>query len=96
MSKLEINFQEQKLPIIKQIVSVLGGKTRIEILQLINQGKDYTTTKLAKKIGCTVGNLTQQINKLERAGLVLRKTGKTVGTHTKIIKPVYDKIEIIF
>jgi len=96
VSKLIINFHREQLPKLKQLISVLGGKTRIEILKRINDGKDWTISKLAKTMDCGVANLSQQVTELEKAGLVLRKTAKSIGTNMKIITPVYKYIEIIF
>lgn len=96
MVTLTIDFNELPLPKAKRLISVLGGKTRIEVLEKINQNKNWTITKLAKEMDCTVGNLSQQVSDLEKAHLVIRKRSPTIGSNIKIIKPVYDEVVIRF
>lgn len=91
--KLLIDFSYD-ISIFDDILVALGGRRRIEILKLISDGKDWTTTNLAKKLNCKIANVSQQIKILECAGLITKRLAKTVGNTTKIIKSVYDEIEI--
>ncbi len=76
------------------LLVALGGRRRIEILKLISDGKDWTTTSIAKKLNCKIANVSQQVKILEDSGLITKRLAKSVGNTSKIIKPVYDEIQI--
>ena len=76
------------------LLVALGGRRRIEILKLISNGKDWTTTNLAKKLNCKIANVSQQVKILENSGLITKRLAKSIGNTSKIIKPVYDEIQI--
>ena len=82
------------ISIYDDILVAIGGRRRIEILKLLSDGRDWTTTLLAKKLNCKIANVSQQIRILEDAGLITKRLAKTIGNTSKIIKSVYDEISI--
>lgn len=93
MNSFEINFNED-ISAFDGILSALGGRRRLEILKIIRDGKEWTITDIAKHLNCKISNVSQQIKILEDAGLVVKRLAKTIGNTSKIIKPIYEKIEI--
>lgn len=93
MSTLEIDFSED-LTNFDDILVSLGGRRRIEILKLISNGQEWTISDIARKLDCKVANVSQQLNILERAGLITKRFAKSMTSSSKVVKPVYDKINI--
>lgn len=77
------------------IIHGLGNPTRLKILQLINGDKIYRIKDINNKTSCTLSNTSQQISKLEDAGLV-KKVRVKEGENSKYVKPVYSEITIKF
>lgn len=77
-----------------EILHVLGSETRLRILQLIHD-KSFSIKDLAAKMDCGASNISQQLQVLEYAGLI-KKVKIKDGSTTKLVKPIYDKIEISF
>ena len=94
MNELILTLNGENYSSVKKILSVLGGKTRAEIMRLISDGKDWTIQDITKKMNTKLPNISQQISELERAGLVIKRFSKIRGNNTRIIKPTYDKIII--
>jgi DNA-binding MarR family transcriptional regulator len=62
----------------EQMASQLGvGTTDLECLNLVATGRDVTAGTLATRTGLTTGAITGAIDRLERAGLVERRTDDT-------------------
>lgn len=91
--KLLIDFSYD-ISIFDDILVALGGRRRIEILKLLSDKRDWTTTLIAKKLNCKIANVSQQIRILENAGLITKRLAKTIGNTSKIIKSVYEEIQI--
>ena len=90
---ITINSDEQ----IEQIVKALSSQTRRNILrhiQLETEGLDVS--RIASKLGMTEANISAQIKKLEKAGLI--KCDYSSGQHgiRKISTLKYDKLTIAF
>lgn len=88
-----INSDEQ----IELIVKALSSQTRRNILRQIQleiEGLDVS--KIASKLGMTEANISAQIKKLEKAGLI--KCDYSSGQHgiRKISKLKYEKLTIAF
>ena len=93
MTTLVIDFKEDIVNY-KNLLTTLGGKTRIKILKLISNGQNWTISDMAKKMKCGIPNLSQQVTELEKAGLIIKLLSPSSGNNIKYIKPVYEKIEI--
>jgi len=76
-----------------EILGILGAPTRLKILQLMASGKDFTMSDLARSLDKTRGNISQQIQILEDAGM-LRKIKKKDGSMRKTLYMNYDKVII--
>jgi len=90
---IKINSDEE----IEQIVKALSSQTRRNILrhiQLETEGLDVS--RIASKLGMTEANISAQIKKLEKAGLI--KCDYSSGQHgiRKISTLKYDKLTIAF
>jgi len=90
---ITINSDEQ----IEQIVKALSSQTRRNILrhiQLETEGLDVS--RIASRLGMTEANISAQIKKLEKAGLI--KCDYSSGQHgiRKISTLKYDKLTIAF
>lgn len=90
---ITINSDEE----IEQIVKALSSQTRRNILrhiQLETEGLDVS--RIASKLGMTEANISAQIKKLEKAGLI--KCDYSSGQHgiRKISTLKYDKLTIAF
>lgn len=94
MSELELKLRGENFSSTKKILSVLGGKTRSEILRLISDGKDWTIQEIAERLTTKLPNVSQQVAELERAGLIVKQFSKIRGNNTRIIKPIYNRIVI--
>lgn len=92
MTDLTIDFTEEPLERIQEITDIFAGNRRVEMLKYICGGKDWNATELAKKLDCGISNVSQQAQKLEKAGLIIKETAKSVGNNIKIFKPVYKRI----
>lgn len=90
---VKINTDEQ----IEQIVKALSSQTRRNILKQIQTEIDgLDVSKIASKLGMTEANISAQIKKLEKAGLI--KCDYSSGQHgiRKISKLKYQKLTIAF
>lgn len=90
---IKINTDEQ----IEQIVKALSSQTRRNILKQIQTEIDgLDVSKIASKLGMTEANISAQIKKLEKAGLI--KCDYSSGQHgiRKISKLKYQKLTIAF
>ena len=90
---ITINSDEE----IEQIVKALSSQTRRNILrhiQLETEGLDVS--RIASRLGMTEANISAQIKKLEKAGLI--KCDYSSGQHgiRKISTLKYDKLTIAF
>jgi len=90
---IKINSDEE----IEQIVKALSSQTRRNILRQIQleiEGLDVS--KIASKLGMTEANISAQIKKLEKAGLI--KCDYSSGQHgiRKISTLKYEKLTIAF
>ena len=93
IESITINSDEE----IEQIVKALSSQTRRNILrhiQLETEGLDVS--RIASKLGMTEANISAQIKKLEKAGLI--KCDYSSGQHgiRKISTLKYDKLTIAF
>lgn len=93
IESIKINSDEE----IEQIVKALSSQTRRNILrhiQLETEGLDVS--RIASKLGMTEANISAQIKKLEKAGLI--KCDYSSGHHgiRKISTLKYDKLTIAF
>jgi len=77
-----------------EILSIVSMETRLKILQLINDGKDYTAKDIASRLEVGISNISQQIQKLCDAGLV-EKIKLKDGTRGKIVKPLWKELKIL-
>lgn len=93
MKSIEVNVHDYKLPQLKSFFKVFSASMRIEILLDIYK-KDWTITELSKKFDCTAANISTHVRILERGGFVRKVPVK--GMNKKILKPIYDKVKIIF
>jgi len=89
--KLEVHEQ---LRDVQDILVMMGSKTRMKILELISNGGSWTLKDLSAKMATKDSNISQQIDKLEAVGLVKRFRQK--GESTKLIVPIYERIQIDF
>ena len=90
---VKINSDEQ----IEQIVKALSSQTRRNILrQIQSEIEGLDVSKIASKLGMTEANISAQIKKLEKAGLI--KCDYSSGQHgiRKISTLKYDKLTIAF
>jgi len=91
---ITINSDEQ----IEQIVKALSSQTRRNILRQIQSEPELglDVSKIASKLGMTEANISAQIKKLEKAGLI--KCDYSSGQHgiRKISKLKYEKLTIAF
>ncbi len=90
---ITINSDEQ----IERIVKALSSQTRRNILrhiQLETEGLDVS--RIASKLGMTEANISAQIKKLEKSGLI--KCDYSSGQHgiRKVSTLKYDKLTIAF
>ena len=94
MSILEINLQDENFSAVKRTLFILSGKTRLDILRAISDGREWTMNDIARKLGLKISNVSQQVTELERAGLITRDFSQTKLRNSKIIRPVYKKLVI--
>lgn len=94
MSELVLSLNGENYPSVKKILSVLGGNTRVEILRIISDGRDWTIQDIAKRVSTKLPNVSQQISELERAGLIVKRFSKIRGNNTRVITPTYKRIVI--
>ena len=90
---ITINSDEQ----IERIVKALSSQTRRNILRQIQSEIDgLDVSRIASKLGMTEANISAQIKKLEKAGLI--KCDYSSGQHgiRKISTLKYDKLTIAF
>ena len=91
---ITINSDEQ----IEQIVKALSSQTRRNILRQIQLEPEIglDVSNIASKLGMTEANISAQIKKLEKAGLI--KCDYSSGQHgiRKISTLKYDKLTIAF
>lgn len=90
---VKINSDEQ----IEQIVKALSSQTRRNILkQIQTEIEGLDVSKIASKLGMTEANISAQIKKLEKAGLI--KCDYSSGQHgiRKISTLKYQKLTIAF
>jgi len=90
---LELNIQNE-FENSAEILGIISMQTRLKILQLINNGKDYTVKDVADKLHVGLSNISQQIQKLVDGGLVSKIKLKD-GSRGKIIKPLWKELRII-
>jgi len=93
IESIKINSDEQ----IEQIVKALSSQTRRNILrQIQSEIEGLDVSKIASKLGMTEANISAQIKKLEKAGLI--KCDYSSGQHgiRKISTLKYDKLTIAF
>ena len=93
IESIKINTDEQ----IEQIVKALSSQTRRNILRHIQTEIDgLDVSRIASKLGMTEANISAQIKKLEKAGLI--KCDYSSGQHgiRKISTLKYDKLTIAF
>ncbi len=93
IESIKINSDEQ----IEQIVKALSSQTRRNILRQIQTEIDgLDVSRIASKLGMTEANISAQIKKLEKAGLI--KCDYSSGQHgiRKISTLKYDKLTIAF
>ncbi len=93
IESIKINSDEQ----IEQIVKALSSQTRRNILRHIQSEIDgLDVSRIASKLGMTEANISAQIKKLEKAGLI--KCDYSSGQHgiRKISTLKYDKLTIAF
>ena len=93
IESIKINSDEQ----IEQIVKALSSQTRRNILRQIQTEIDgLDVSRIAAKLGMTEANISAQIKKLEKAGLI--KCDYSSGQHgiRKISTLKYDKLTIAF
>jgi predicted transcriptional regulator len=93
IESIKINTDEQ----IEQIVKALSSQTRRNILRQIQTEIDgLDVSRIASKLGMTEANISAQIKKLEKAGLI--KCDYSSGQHgiRKISTLKYDKLTIAF
>ena len=91
---ITINSDEQ----IEQIVKALSSQTRRNIIREIQSESELglDVSNIASKLGMTEANISAQIKKLEKAGLI--KCDYSSGQHgiRKISTLKYDKLTIAF
>ena len=91
---ITINSDEQ----IEQIVKALSSQTRRNIIRQIQSEPELglDVSNIASKLGMTEANISAQIKKLEKAGLI--KCDYSSGQHgiRKISTLKYDKLTIAF
>ena len=93
IESIKINSDEQ----IEQNVKALSSQTRRNILRQIQTEIDgLDVSRIASKLGMTEANISAQIKKLEKAGLI--KCDYSSGQHgiRKISTLKYDKLTIAF
>jgi len=93
IESIKINSDEE----IEQIVKALSSQTRRNILRQIQTEIDgLDVSRIAAKLGMTEANISAQIKKLEKAGLI--KCDYSSGQHgiRKISTLKYDKLTIAF
>ena len=93
IESIKINSDEE----IEQIVKALSSQTRRNILrQIQTEIEGLDVSKIASKLGMTEANISAQIKKLEKAGLI--KCDYSSGQHgiRKISTLKYDKLTIAF
>ncbi len=93
IESIKINSDEE----IEQIVKALSSQTRRNILRQIQTEIDgLDVSRIASKLGMTEANISAQIKKLEKAGLI--KCDYSSGQHgiRKISTLKYDKLTIAF
>ena len=90
---ITINSDEQ----IEQIVKALSSRTRRNILRQIQLEIDgLDVSKIASKLGMTEANISAQIKKLEKAGLIVCDYSSGQHGIRKISKLKYQKLTIAF
>ncbi len=93
IESIKINSDKE----IEQIVKALSSQTRRNILRQIQTEIDgLDVSRIAAKLGMTEANISAQIKKLEKAGLI--KCDYSSGQHgiRKISTLKYDKLTIAF
>lgn len=75
------------------IIWALSSEIRLKILQIVSGDKEYRLKDLVPHIDCGMSNLSQQLKILEEAGLIIKERVKD-GSTAKIIKPIFDGINI--
>jgi len=90
---LELNIQDN-FENSAEILGIISMQTRLKILQLINDGKEYTAKEIASRLNVSISNISQQVQKLVDGGIVLRIKLKD-GTRSKIIKPIFKELRIL-
>ncbi len=93
IESIKINSDEE----IEHIVKALSSQTRRNILKQIQSEIDgLDVSKIASKLGMTEANISAQIKKLEKAGLI--QCDYSSGQHgiRKISTLKYDKLTIAF
>ncbi|MFX0186240.1 MAG: ArsR/SmtB family transcription factor [Candidatus Hodarchaeota archaeon] len=78
---------------IENIVKALSSQTRRKILQQI-QNKPMDVSNIASNLGMTEANISAQIKKLEKAGLVICEYSSGQHGVRKISRLKYDEINI--
>ncbi|MFW9899378.1 MAG: ArsR/SmtB family transcription factor [Candidatus Thorarchaeota archaeon] len=78
---------------IEDIVKALSSQTRRQILQQI-QTEPMDVSNIASNLGMTEANISAQIKKLEKAGLVICEYSSGQHGVRKISRLKYDEIKI--
>lgn len=79
------------------ISKALGSETRFQILKILKENNtSYSITELAQKLKQTEANISSQVKKLEKVGLV--QASYKPGNHgvIKLISLNFEKITILF
>lgn len=93
MEDIVVDINEYKLPQLKSFFKVFSSSLRLEVLLLLYE-KEWTVSDLAKKLGCSVPNISVHVSILESGGFVRKVPVK--GMTKKILKPTIRRVEILF
>lgn len=79
----------------RELCSVLSNDTNIKILQLCKNEKLFIS-EIAERLELTEANISDQVRRLQKVGLITTQYLKGVHGVRKIVRPCFDKIVIDF
>lgn len=94
LAKQEIKVKQSKLTSEKNeqlanVFSILGDKSRLQIIQLLMRDTKLCVTDLANIIGISISAISHQLRILEMGGLVSKKrTGQIICYNIKKNQPI--------
>ena len=91
LTKLKSNKQEKKELV--ELFNALGDKTRFKLTELLFTNKDLCVSELAELTGISTAGASQQLQVLERAGLVRReRMGQKICYRVESDNPTIEKL----